>query len=250
MHVHTSLSKDSAIPISYNVAKTIKHRGLSGIAVTDHDSFENAARLGRVLRDAGLIAIPSEEVRTTGDGEILCYFLQERVKPGPWGEVLDQVASQGAIAVLAHPFDYIRGNWMRYFTRPRKAELRVLVRGIDGLETFNARNYSPGGNGLAMKYCRGLGLLATGGSDAHNIFEIGRAWTSVSCTSTSIDDILVACKERRLVPSAREDLRVTATPWYKMNRFIDGAVKKAHSGLNSALPAFKRWQSVMQAIHQ
>jgi predicted metal-dependent phosphoesterase TrpH len=224
LHFHTALSKDGSIPPVATTAKLVKRRGLDGIAITDHDTTGNVARLSRLLAEEGLIAIPGEEVRVDKGPEILCYFLSERVPPGDLGSVLDAIRAQDAVAVLSHPFDYIRGNWMHLFTRDRSKDLAKLLNQIHGLEAFNARNYSPGGNAIALRYARGLDLVATAGSDAHWAAEVGLAWTSIDAASTKHDDLVSAFKAG-----------------YTLRRAVAGCAKKLASGLSSALPAFKRW---------
>ncbi len=243
LHFHTALSKDGSIPPVAATAKLVKRRGLDGIAITDHDTTGNVARLSRLLSEEGLVAIPGEEVRVDKGPELLCYFLSERVPPGDLGSVLDAARAQDAVAVLSHPFDYMRGNWMHLFTSARKKELAKLLNRIHGLEAFNARNYSPGGNALALRYARGLQLAATAGSDAHWAAEVGLAWTSIDAASTRLDDLAAAFKAKRVAPCAAEALSAIPIPGYALRRAVAGGAKKLASGLSSALPPFKRWLS-------
>ncbi|MEX2726984.1 MAG: PHP-associated domain-containing protein [Candidatus Sigynarchaeum springense] len=247
LHCHTMLSKDGSIPPVAATARLVKRRGLDGIAITDHDTTGNVARLSRLLSDEGLIAIPGEEVRVDKGPEILCFFLSERILPGDPGSVLDAIRAQDAIAVLSHPFDYIRGNWMHLFTRERSKDLAKLLGRIHGLEAFNARNYSPGGNAIALRYACGLHLAATAGSDAHWAAEIGLAWTRIDAASTKLDDLTMAFKAKRVVPCAAETLSTLKIPGYKLQRAVAGCAKKVASGLSSALPPFKRWLSARAA---
>jgi predicted metal-dependent phosphoesterase TrpH len=247
LHFHTAVSKDGSIPPAAATARLIKRRGLDGIAITDHDTTSNVARLSRLLADEGLVAIPGEEVRVDKGPEILCYFLTECIPPGDLGSVLDAVRAQDAVAVLSHPFDYMRGNWMHLYTRERAKDLAKLLNRIHGLEAFNARNYSPGGNVLASRYARGLKLAATAGSDAHCAGEVGLAWSSIEAASTRLDDLVAAFKARHVVPCAAEALSFLPIPGYALRRAVAGGAKKLASGLSSALPPFKRWLSARAA---
>ncbi len=247
LHFHTAVSKDGSIPLAAATARLVKKRGLDGIAITDHDTTRNVAGLSRLLADEGLVAIPGEEVRVDKGPEILCFFLSERIPPGDLGSVLDGIRAQDAVAVLSHPFDYMRGNWMHLFTRERAKDLAKLLKRIHGLEAFNARNYSPGGNALAFRYARGLQLVATAGSDAHWAGEVGLAWTSIDTPSTNLDDLAAAFKANRVVPCAGEALSFLPIPGYTLRRAVAGGAKKIASGLSSALPPFKRWLSARAA---
>lgn len=247
LHFHTVISKDSAIPVTITTIKAIKKRGLDGIAITDHDSFTAVAKMSRLLVEHGLVAIPGEEVRTPGKGEILCYFIQEPIKPGPWEEIIDATRAQDGIVVLAHPFDYIRGNWMAYFAGKHRDQLRRLLARIDGLETYNARNYSPCGNKWARDRAREGKILGTAGSDAHNIFEIGCAFTQFD-EGDDIDALRDSFKRKALIPQDHENLEGVLLPGYALRRGAYAVAKKLHSGLNSVLPPFKRWQVALHSI--
>ncbi|MHA1684157.1 MAG: PHP-associated domain-containing protein [Promethearchaeota archaeon] len=242
LHFHTSISRDSSIPVNGQTVRVIKHVGLDGIAITDHDDFSNAVKFSEALRDVGLIGIPGEEVKTEGGGEILCYFIQEGINRGTWEEVLDAVRDQGGIASLAHPFDYIRGNWWSFFSKASRDEIERFLGMLDGVEVYNARNYSPGGNHLASSFAERFGFLSFSGSDAHNVFEIGCARTIVSTDSLDLDDVLDAFVRGRVEPCREERLQFPYVPGYKFRRFVNGLWKKGHSALNSFLPAFKRLQ--------
>ena len=246
LHVHTVLSRDSAIPVHRNVAKVLRRRGLDGAAITDHDRLDNVARLSRILEREGMIAVPGEEVKTEGGGEILCYFITETIPRGTWEEVIDAVRSQGGIAVLAHPFDYIRGNWMRWLVRDARTPGNVLSR-VDGLETFNARNYSPGGNRIARDLASKSGKIAIAGSDAHNLFELGCAWTGIEEPVSSTEDVLVAIRRGRVSACRSEHLPWVPLPGRGARRACGAVVKKAFSGLNSTLPGFKHWRAARDA---
>jgi predicted metal-dependent phosphoesterase TrpH len=249
LHFHTIVSKDSAIPVSLTTAKTIKKRGLDGIAITDHDSFASVARLSRLLAAEGLTSIPGEEVRTPGKGEILCFFIQEVIKPGPWEEVIDAARAQDGVIVLAHPFDYLRGNWMAYFAGKHRDQLPRLLSRIYGLETFNARNYSPGGNKWARARVVKDTMLGTAGSDAHNMFEIGTAFTNIPVDADSDFEALHdSFKQKVLVPQDHENLEGIMLPVYALRRCACGVAKKFLSGMNSALPSFKRWQAAVHSL--
>jgi hypothetical protein len=246
LHVHSLLSHDGSILPGPALARKIKSRGLDGIALTDHDTTRNVVRFVSVLGDAGLVAIPGEEVRASNGAEILCFFTTATIKPKMhWTEILDEVRSQGAIAVLSHPFDYLRGNWMGELSAKHRDSRLALLRGVDGLETFNARNYSPGGNWLAHRYASAAGLRETAGSDAHVLFEIGLTWTEIESASSNPDDLLAAFQRGNVAPHFREELGVVPVPGYTARRAVASVVKKTASGLSSAFSPVKRWLAVI-----
>lgn len=247
LHMHTMVSKDTAIPVNRATVKYMKEKGLDGVAITDHDSFANAIRFSRLLEREGMIGIPGEEVKTPGGGEILCFFLNEEVKPGPWQQVIDHVHDQGGLAILAHPFDYLRGNWMEYFTMDNSKELEGLIAKIDGIEAFNARNYSTGANHVASKIAMAFQKAKTGGSDAHNVFEIGTSYTEIPIEEPTMEELRETFKMMKLMPESREFFPNYQLPSYKLQRFLFGMQKKLHSLLNRLVPPFKRWQVALHS---
>jgi hypothetical protein len=67
------------------------------------------------------------------------------------------------------PFDTLRSkHWA-------EADLLAIVPHIDAVETFNARCLRNAPNQQAEVFAAQHSLLATVGSDAHSLFEVGRA---------------------------------------------------------------------------
>jgi hypothetical protein len=82
---------------------------------------------------------------------------------------VERLRAQGAVISVAHPFDTVRSkHWA-------EEDLLVIVPHIDAVETFNARCLRNAPNQQAEVFAAQHGLLATVGSDAHSLFEVGRA---------------------------------------------------------------------------
>jgi predicted metal-dependent phosphoesterase TrpH len=70
---------------------------------------------------------------------------------------------------VSHPFDRLRrGHW-------QLPELLAITPHIDAIETFNARCLVMAFNHTAWDFANRQLLPGTVGSDAHTIFEVGRA---------------------------------------------------------------------------
>jgi hypothetical protein len=164
-HCHTIASKDSlARPEALLAA--CRRRGIDRLVVTDHNTIVGA-RLAKEM-DPGRVIL-GEEIMTTG-GELLVAFVVEHVPPGlsPM-ETIAILREQGAFISVAHPFD---GNRKGHWTLPALLEIAPLV---DAIEVFNSRCMSPAPNIEAQSFAMERGLRGTVGSDAHAIFEVGRA---------------------------------------------------------------------------
>jgi predicted metal-dependent phosphoesterase TrpH len=164
-HCHTIASRDSlARPEA--VLAACRRQGIDRLVVTDHNTIDGA-RLAWDLDPERVIV--GEEIMTTG-GELLAAFVKEIIPPGlSPRETIAILREQGAFISVAHPFDHHRkGHW----ELPALLEIAPLV---DAIEVFNARCMSPGPNQEATAFAREHGLRGTVGSDAHAVFEVGRA---------------------------------------------------------------------------
>jgi predicted metal-dependent phosphoesterase TrpH len=165
LHSHTIASRDCLVtPEQYLAA--CRRKGLDRAAVTDHNTAEGALRLHALAPE---LIIVGEEIRTT-HGELLAYFLTETIPPDrPPLETIARIRAQGGIVAVSHPADRVRHEAMGL------ARLPVVLDHVDALETFNARCLLPEDNRRAAAVARERGLPGFCGSDAHTVYELGRA---------------------------------------------------------------------------
>ncbi len=168
LHCHTSASFDSlANPRS--VVRAAAARGLTHIAITDHDRIEGALR-ARDVAPAGLTVIVGEECRTA-DGDLICLFLERPIAPGrPALETIAEVRAQGGLVGIPHPFDRFRNSILR------DAGLAGLAGRVDWVESFNARLVGRG-NDRAAEFALAHGLPGVAVSDAHTVLEVADAYS-------------------------------------------------------------------------
>jgi len=174
LHMHTTAS--DGWPSPYELVDHARLCGLDVIAVTDHDTMEGALRAAEYAAvKRGLEVVIGEEV-SSRDGHIVGLFLERRVRPGmSAAATVHAIHDQGGLAVAVHPFwrtqRRVRGGpvhgvgWLA-------AELE-----FDAIEVENA---TPGFylfNQLARRLNLGLGAAEVGGSDAHILDAMGRAYT-------------------------------------------------------------------------
>lgn len=75
LHVHTCLSPCASLDMTpVNIVARARARGLAMIAVTDHNSIENAAALVRAARGSGLCVLPGMEVTTAEEAHLVALF--------------------------------------------------------------------------------------------------------------------------------------------------------------------------------
>ncbi len=173
LHIHTKHSRDG-MSSPTKMVKAAKAKGLDGLAITDHNTTRGWQEALTVARKLGMELILGEEIKVYSGGEkrgeVLAYFLQEEIPKGDFHQVMDRIREQGAVAIMAHPFDPYR----------RFHDADKAARKVDGLEGFNSRSPFSEYNVQAKEFAKRHGLAMTAGSDAHTKWEVGNAWTEVN----------------------------------------------------------------------
>ena len=169
LHVHTIYSSDSLTTLS-NVLRWAERRHMGALAITDHNTIRGACALAQI---SPIPIIVGEEILTRR-GEIIGLFLQEEIPSNlDHIETVRLIHQQGGLAYVPHPMDRIRRSTI---------DLQALMEVIDEvgeIEAMNARVTFPIDNQRAEALARGRRLLLGAGSDAHQGFEIGRAYVEM-----------------------------------------------------------------------
>jgi predicted metal-dependent phosphoesterase TrpH len=174
--MHTDFSDGWPSPADL-VDHVVRNTDLNVIAVTDHDTIEGALRAAeRAERRGKLEVVVGEEV-SSRDGHILALYLERRVRPGmSAAATVHAIHDQGGLAVAAHPF----------WRTQRQVRPGGKVHGVGWLaaeldfDAIEVENATPGFylfNQLARRMNTGVGAAELGGSDAHILDAVGRAYT-------------------------------------------------------------------------
>jgi predicted metal-dependent phosphoesterase TrpH len=208
LHCHTNASFDS-LSDPASVVKAAATRGLTHLAITDHDRIEGALR-ARDAAPAALQVIVGEEVRTA-DGDLIALFLEHAVEPHrPARETIEAVRAQGGLVGIPHPFDKFRGSMLK---DPR---LEAMAQLVDWVETHNARVVGGSGNERAQEFAREMGLPGVAVSDAHSVLEVGVAYTALDSDPSTPEGLLAALTKVELVPGRAAYIVRTLTPVAKL----------------------------------
>ena len=192
LHCHTSASFDSlADPAA--VARAAALRGLTHLAITDHDRIDGALH-ARDRAPDGLTVIVGEECRTA-DGDLICLFLQRPVAPGrPALHTIAEVRAQGGLVGIPHPFDRFRSSLSKGAggtDAARAVALADLASQVDWIEAYNARLIGAG-NERASEFARAQSLPGVAVSDAHTVFEVGDAYSVLQGIPATADGLRTA----------------------------------------------------------
>jgi hypothetical protein len=208
LHCHTSASFD-CLASPGSVVNAAAKRGLTHLAITDHDKIDGALR-GRDAAPDGLTVIIGEEVKTA-DGDLIALFLERAVPPGQSARAtIDAVRAQGGLVGIPHPFDTFRGSMLK---DPKLEAIGALV---DWVEAHNARVVGSSGNEKAAAFARELGLPGVAVSDAHSVLEVGVAYNIVDGDPSTPEGLLAALEGLELVPGRASYIVRTLTPISKL----------------------------------
>jgi predicted metal-dependent phosphoesterase TrpH len=200
LHCHTSASFDSlATPAS--VVRAAASRGLTHLAVTDHDRIDGAleARDRAAAEAPGLAVLIGQEIRTT-TGDLIGLFLDEAIEPGlAASEAIAAVRAQGGLVGIAHPFDRFRGS----LGRTEAAALETIAGLVDWIEAWNARLIIGDGNVRAAELAMRLGVPGVAVSDAHTTIEVGIAGTALEGDPSSAEGLRAALAGPRKLVTGR-----------------------------------------------
>jgi len=161
-HTHSKYSADGRGEPELMVKKAIE-QGLSGIAVTDHNTIRGGVEAKKYETSDFEVIVGSEIM--TDRGEVIGLFLSEEVKSKSFMDVVDEIKDQNGFVVVPHPFDTIRGKSVF----PKEEDVRF----IDNMEVFNSRCVLTNYNKKAANFAGKNAVNIIAGSDAHFLREIG-----------------------------------------------------------------------------
>jgi len=186
LHCHTSASFDSlAAPAA--VVRAAAARGLTHLAITDHDRIDGALEGAAVAaRDApGLTVLVGQEIRTQA-GDMIGLFLSEPIPPGlAPSDAIAAVRAQGGLVGIAHPFDRFRGS----LGKGETPGFESIAAEVDWIEAWNARLMFGDGNARAAELAMRLGIPGIAVSDAHTTLEVGVAATKLRGDPTTAEGL-------------------------------------------------------------
>lgn len=174
LHIHTTAYSPCSTMSPDELMEGAKQAGLDGICLTEHNRIWRAEDAEALSRKHGLTVLRGMEVTTTG-GDILVFGLEEEpqgiLSPAALKRKVDQV---GGVAIAAHPFrGFLLFGFGALSMGIEDAMENPTFQHVHGLEVCNGR-VTPDENAFARKVAEAMGLLAIGGSDAHEPESVGR----------------------------------------------------------------------------
>ncbi|MCX6058453.1 MAG: PHP domain-containing protein [Chloroflexi bacterium] len=194
LHLHTIYSYDGTASLAAVLSRA-KQLGLDVIAITDHDEIAGALKAMELASAYGVELIPGIEI-TTADGDLLAYFITEKVEAGlSLVETVLRVRELGGVCVAPHPMAGGMGmkslkarTILKALRNPQVAETLI------GIEVYNATALDRISNHYARILASRLEIAHVGNSDAHVVDAIGLGSTEFEGNSAA--DLLTALKNK------------------------------------------------------
>ena len=194
MHIHEKNgSLDSQLSIEEAIQEA-EEKNIDGLCFTDHDSLYLRNHIEEYQQTTKVLLIVGVEIYTL-DGDLLCYGLDELPKERMSAEeTIAFVHKRGGVCIAAHPY---RNN-----NRGLKDKILSLQH-LDAIEVLNGRTL-PLNNNIAYQKSKQNDLRQCGGSDAHQIGEIGKMVTHFNSQISNELGFLNAIRSGHFYPMALE----------------------------------------------
>ncbi|NMB85145.1 MAG: hypothetical protein A4E44_01323 [Methanosaeta sp. PtaB.Bin018] len=177
LHIHSNYSDGHASVVE--IINAAMHRGLDGIALTDHDNMRGIPAARRYIKEQklDLILIPGVEV-TTSEGHLLVLGVEEppKRKLSP-EETIEAAHALGGIADVPHPYHPFRNAIGR-------------IPDVDAVEVYNSKHLFGLANGRAWVEARRRHMPMVAGSDSHFAETVGLGVTEMD--AADVDEVLDA----------------------------------------------------------
>ena len=179
LHLHSKYSDDGMGSPS-ELIKSIKKKGLDGMAITDHNTLEGSLKALQIA-PKDFIVIPGLEISTL-QGHLSGLNVKYDIpRAKSIEETIENINEAGGIAVVPHLFRNMSGI--------KKENLKKIHNKIPAIEVFNSCSL-PNTNLKIVKYAKRYNLGGTGGSDSHDLKYAGFGYTTVDTTNRDIDEII------------------------------------------------------------
>lgn len=164
LHIHTMRSYDSFSKLD-DIIKYAKLRGLSGIAITDHEHHLKNDDI-KHLANQSIWIIKGAEIYTDV-GDIIALFIHNKLASTKALDLINEIHDQNGIAILAHPFKRHKHQY------PDK-----ILYNLDAVEISNGRwkDLRKYNNYPKIDYLLSSVKGRSAGSDSHFAFEIARSY--------------------------------------------------------------------------
>jgi predicted metal-dependent phosphoesterase TrpH len=213
LHVHTYPASQCSSASVDSLIEEAKRIGLDGVCLTDHNHVWDPNQVEELRQRHGFLVLRGNEI-TTNQGDILVFGLDKDIQGiVDLKELRHEVDKVDGFMIVAHPFrGFLIVGVDQAGLTPEKAMERPLFTYVDAVEVLNGK-VTEKENSFALKVTEGLGLPATGGSDAHEVAEVGLYATEFHEVIQNEQDLVAALQQGDYSPVVfQQDKQIGARP--------------------------------------
>ena len=194
LHVHSFPASPCSNASLEDLIQEAKRIGLDGFCVTDHNYVWAAEQLDEIAQKHQFLILRGNEI-TTDQGDVIVFGFHRDIKGIiKLEELREEVLQSGGFIIVAHPFrGFLTFGAGELGLTTQKAIERPLFQWIDAVEVLNGK-VTEKENLLARDVAATLKLPATGGSDAHDVSEIGQYATRFARPLRTEQELLAALR--------------------------------------------------------
>jgi hypothetical protein len=186
LHIHSQYSGDG-VGSPKEIIKSVRKKGLNGLAITDHNTVEGGLGALKVA-PKDFIIIPGIEI-SSADGHIIALNVKENIpRDLSTVETVDKIIELGGIPIIPHLFRSMSGI--------KPVNLKKVIDKISAIEVYNACSTAQT-NLKTANTAKKFNLGGTGGSDSHIPKFAGNAYTTIDTTDIKLESIINEIEKKK-----------------------------------------------------
>jgi len=200
MHTHVLPWSEDSFLRPAELIEQAKRMGLDGVCITDHDWFWKAEEIAELSRENDFLILPGAEI-TTEEAHLLVFGLDKYIFGMHRARFVRSLVDEaGGIIIIAHPyrreFPMDDPDYSGFYRGLERACERPVFEMADAIEVLNGRGKEKE-NAFSLEVLKRLKLKGVGGSDCHEIPDIGTCATEFQREIRDIDDLITELKAGR-----------------------------------------------------
>ena len=194
LHIHTFPASQCSSASADDMLQEAVKIGLDAVCVTDHNYVWQPDDIQTLSERYGIPVFRGNEI-TTDQGDMLVFGMYENVQGIIKLQDLKQMVDEAdGYIIAAHPFrGFLIFNTSEIGLTVEKAMQRPALKMVHALEVLNGK-VTRRENEFAGKVADGLGMPATGGSDAHDVVGVGKYATCFEVPVANEKELVEALK--------------------------------------------------------
>ena len=191
LHIHTRPKSPCSNITPRDVIEECKRIELDAVCLMEHDILWTDQEITALRNKYDFLVLKGYEISSL-DGHFLAYGYQRTIEPFlELKEIREILGDNQGFLAIAHPFrEFLVAGINEIGLTVEEEAKKEIFKLVDGIEILNGR-VSKKANKFAKKVNSLLNLKAIGGSDAHEIYEVGKVVTDFKTDTIKDEEDLV-----------------------------------------------------------